>query len=93
MKCDVSELLRFIENLAFQRFSFEIPFQTTFFVESFSLIFPDREKIHSPRRSTSPVVYYEEQDAGRFSAQERQLWSVSGKNNLQRFEWSKVSRL
>lgn len=30
-----------------------------------------KDSQHSPRPSTSPVVYYEEQDAGRFSAQER----------------------
>lgn len=30
-----------------------------------------KDSQHSPRPSTSPVVYCEEQDAGRFSAQER----------------------
>lgn len=49
-----------------------------------------KDSQHSPRPSTSPVVYCEEQDAGRFSAQMRQLWSVSGKKpskdlNGQRF--------
>lgn len=54
-----------------------------------------KDSQHSPRPSTSPVVYYEEKDAGRFSAQEQHdnFGLCQAKKTLQRFEWSKVSRL
>lgn len=77
MKCEVSELLCFIKIWLFRGFLLKFHFkQLSLLKVVFLFPFPyissqRKDSQHSPKPSTSPVVYCEEQDAGRFSAQER----------------------